>query len=57
MPESLERIVRRELEPREIHLLIYDQRGERQAAAFRLIFGGRILAQPALLPSTVLAHA
>lgn len=40
MPESLERIVGRELEPSEIHLLIYDQRGERQAAAFRLIFGG-----------------
>ena len=56
MPESLERIGGSELELSEIHLLIYDQRRERQAAAFRLIFGW-ILAQPPLLPSTDLAHA
>ena len=45
-----------ELETSEIHLLIYDQRGESQAAAFHLIFGW-ILAQRPRLPSMVLAHA
>ena len=56
MAGSLERMVGSELETNEIHLLIYDQRGESQAAAFHLIFGW-ILAQLPRLPSTVLAHA
>lgn len=56
MPGSLEQIVGSKLETSEVHLLIYDQRGESQAAAFHLIFGW-ILAQLPQLPSTALAHA
>lgn len=56
MPGSLQHIRGGELKSSETHLLIYDQRGERKAAEFHLIFGW-ILAQPPLLPGTVLAHA
>lgn len=44
-----------EQEPDGIHLLIYDQRGERKATKFHLIFRGALDPQP-LFPSKVYSH-